>query len=95
MVVERIFHYPKPGRWGDMARLLKSEEERSPSPHATRIYSCDLGDHQIAMELEFESAGEREKIWAEYLGSPETAAFFEKYWELADRYFHSELWELL
>ena len=63
--------------------------------HAFRVYSLDLGSSApVAMELEFESYGEREKFWADFGADPETPAGFEQYWALVDRQMISETWDL-
>jgi hypothetical protein len=43
MIVERGFFYPKPGRRGDLVKLIKAEMQRFPAPHAVRLYSGRVG----------------------------------------------------
>ena len=95
MIVERFFFYPKPGRWGDLAALMKAEIQRYPGPHAHRLYSRDIGSGgSMCEEFEFESYGEREKFWADWHADSGTPAFNEEYYELVVRTHTNELWTL-
>ena len=95
MIVQRVFHYPKPGLQGDLVELLKAEEQRFPPLHGFRVYSHDIGCRSpVSQEFEFESHAEREKFWAGWFTDPGTAAFIKKYSELASRYWANEVWNL-
>ena len=95
MIVERYLHYPKPGRRGELVDLILAERQRFPGPHAVRLYSHNVGSSApVALELEFESYGEREKHWAAWQADPGTAAFLEKLNETTHRYWTNEIWNL-
>ena len=96
MIEEIYFHYPKPGHWDDLVALVKAEMKRSPGPHIQHLYSrYKRSNASFATVREFESDAERKEYWADWYTDPGTAAFREKYAELADRHYTSEIWELI
>ena len=95
MIVERVSHFPKLGRSNDLVKLLTKGPSSNPHLHAFRVYSLDLGSSApVAMELEFESYGEREKFWADWWADPGASAGLEEYWGLVDRRMIAETWDL-
>ena len=60
MIGERLFFYPKPAHYHELADLLKSEIQRVSSPHlrAVRLFSEDIGcTASFAQELELGTMG--------------------------------------
>ena len=95
MIVERMFHYPKPGRRSDLVKLLKADKQQFPPPHGSRVYSHNTGcSAPVSQDFEFESHEERGKFWADWWVDPGTSAFLEKYNKISNRYYTNELWTL-
>ena len=93
MIVERLFHYPKPGRRPELRELLKAEIQRYPGPRATRLYWDFAGcDSPVAVEIEFEDMVEYMKWWTGYQADPGAHALMEKYEKLVYRQRTNELW---
>ena len=99
MIVSRIFYYPRPGCWVDLEELFKATMPKSlsnPHLHAFRLYRRQEGSSApVSVELEFESHEELGKFWADANADPESAAFRDKFNELVNRIWTSELWDLV
>lgn len=95
MLVKRRTCAVKAGRMAETLELLEWAQEQFPAPHARRIYTSDIGTFdQLAARIEFESLEEYEKIWAEWIASPEFGSVIEKWDELTERGGTNEIWTL-
>ena len=92
MIVERFFHYPKPGHLDDLVELTKGAVQRWPGPHASYIYLRDAGSSSpVSHEIKFSNYQERKEYWDDCKATPAAAEFWEKYWELVDRHWTNEV----
>ena len=94
MIVRRSIHPLKPGKGKEAVELLvKTFGDR---PNTTlRVYISETGPTfgTLAAEMEFESLAALEKASAEFNASPESAAFFEKWYKVTKRNSgHAEIW---
>jgi hypothetical protein len=94
MIVARNEFAIKPGFTEQAMALLKEEAVRLDTP--VRIY-VDLADptFTVAVEMEFESMAEQERFSAEWVATPEFAAFFEKWCGFLRGPGCREFWELV
>ena len=96
MIVQRISYYPKPGCGRDLVKLfVENQRSSDPHVHASRVYSLEVGcSAGVAIEIEFESNGEREKFWTDFRADPEFASLMGKYRALIGHPLTNEIWNL-
>ena len=95
MIVGRVSARVKFGRMEEAVALVKAEWQRYPLPHATRIYTSNLGPTDtLVLEFEFESMAEYEKFFAGWGADPGTAVYAQGVGELLDPGGTSEIWDL-
>ena len=99
MIAIRYTVVVKSGRMQQVVALIKAERERIRSTGigraAARIYVPQFGPTNIvAWEDEYENLAEYEKLFAEWLASPGTAAMMEKWFELVESGGNTEVWAL-
>jgi len=94
MLVNRRTFVVKRGRLEEAVALFMAEGERIGI--TGRIYVPETGSFDtIAMEREFESLEEYERLWSEYFASPEAAQFQEKWYDLTETGGTNEIWRLV
>ncbi|GAG10812.1 unnamed protein product [marine sediment metagenome] len=94
MIVERRTHKVKQGCVQELVALLKgSAESRGLT---VRIYIDNIGPRfTVAVETEFDSLAEREKLRAERRASPDLPASLGKYFALTETGGTIEIWDLV
>ena len=97
MIVNRRTRVVKPGRMDDARALIQEAVRAKPSgvTRSVRCYVIEFGAwNLLALEAEFETLAECERLFAEWLASlsPE---FWKKWNELRDQGGSNELWTLV
>ena len=78
-----------------VAALKEATEQFSSYKHALRIYTPETGSFDVvAVEWEYESLEEYDRLWTEWRATPEAAAFNEKWSDLIERGGTNEIWHL-
>ena len=76
-----------------MAALKESTEQFSSYKHDFRIYIPQTGSlFVVAVEWEYESPEEYDRLWTEWRALPEAAAFIERLYDLTEVGGTRELW---
>jgi hypothetical protein len=95
MIANRQTMIVKQGCWDEVVASVVAETCRVSFPHPRRIFTANIGPFdRLVFEAEFENLAEYEKFWAEYLASPEGAAFTEKLNSMLESGGSNEIWTL-
>jgi len=96
MFVNRFTRIVKKGHYDEAVALVKSEIERFPPPHATRLYSGYAAPTDtLLIEFEFESLEELGKFWEDWFADPESEKHREKINDLTETGGDNEIWSLV
>ncbi len=96
MITNRRTFIIKRGRLQEAAALIKAEAERVDLPNAQRVYVPEIAPFDVMVyEADYENLEEYEGIWAEWLASPEAAAFLEKLYAVTETGGTNEIWTLV
>jgi hypothetical protein len=96
MLVNRFTRIVKKGHFDEAVEFIKSEIERFPTSHATRVYSGYAAPTDtLVMEFEFENLEELGKHWENWFADPESAKYREKINELTETGGDNEIWNLI
>jgi hypothetical protein len=97
MLVQRRTYVVKVGCMPEIVAMLKAARERR-KDNPVRVYTPTVPSIAppgiLAVEWEFESLQEYEKAWTDFIASPETAKFMERWNELTESGGTNELWKL-
>ena len=87
MIVQRNVIAVRQGCMEEAVALMKAAIEGNTNyKHGYRIYTPEIGPFDVlAVEWEFDSLEEQQKVWAEWSAWPGAAAFFEKWFKLSER----------
>jgi hypothetical protein len=93
LVVRQTFNV-KLGHKDEMAAAIKeSTEQFSSYKHDFRIYTPQTGSLDVvAVEWEYESLEEYNRLWTEWRALPEAAAFLERMYDLGEVGNTREFW---
>ena len=92
MFVNRRTFHPKRGKTDEVLAFCKKAAKGM--PHAARVYESDLGTFDIvAVEAEFESLAEYERVW-KALAEATTPAEWEQWLSLTENGGTNEIWQL-
>jgi hypothetical protein len=69
-------------------------EEGLPENATLRVYTPMLSPNVLVFEEVWESQEEHEEFWAELNAAPESAAMWDKWYELVERSTGTELWNV-
>ena len=101
MIVERWIVTAKGGRVRELTDLVLSElvaqGERGNYSRPFRAYTPQYSGQPMNMavfEWEYEDLAERDRVWAEWMSLPTTAAFGEKWEELTEHGHVREVWNV-
>jgi hypothetical protein len=96
MIVERTVFHVKAGCTPALVELLKQEIEGNTAyTRSYRILTPYVSPFDVVVvEREYEDMQEKRATWGGWSAKPETPEFWEKFYELAERGGHREIWGL-
>ena len=96
MIVDRRVCRVKQGRLEEVVALLKPIFEGNEAyTQAYRIYTPEVAEFDaVVIEWEYEDYQEMQSTWAAWAARPETADFWEKWFELLVPGGRGEIWQL-
>ena len=96
MITNRRTFIVKRGRLQEAAALIKAEAERVDIANPQRVYVPEIAPFDVLVyEADYESLAEYEQVWAEWLASPEAAAFLEQWDAITETGGTNEIWTLV
>ena len=97
MILDRRTFTAEKGRRRDAVAMAKEVAELFTSKFGVtyRIYTTNIGPFDaVAVEGEFESLAEYDRLWTEFLALPELAPLMDKWNEVTETGGTHEIWEL-
>ena len=96
MIVHRQTFTVKLGQRDAAMELLNTGGTHVEPTPTFRVYGNSVGPHDtVVLEIEFENLADYERFWNAWRAAPESAAVFEKWYQLIEPGGTSEIWDLL